>query len=134
MRLIMISMLSLLILSACAKGYKEGEPLTGKDLALAQKAGELAKKVDEIDETAPASLGDSWKSFAENVTLFDNNCQRKSCNSLEARNDFNHVRYYAVQLDSVITQDGYPQLYPTWQTIRKDYVDTIGKELGYHIQ
>ena len=134
MRIVLISVLSLLMLSACAKGYKEGQSLTGADLALAQKAGDLVKKVEEIDETAPTSLGSSWKSFAESVKLFDNNCQRKSCNSLEAREDFNHLRYYATQLDSVITQKDYPDLYPTWQTIRKDYVDSIGKELGYRIE
>ncbi len=128
---ITILLLSLLLLMACAKGYKEGNVLTGEDLALAQKATEFAKKVDEIDNTAPSSLGAPWKAFADNVELFENNCQRKSCNSLEARNDFNHIRYYAVQLDSLITQNAYPQLYPSWQSIRKDYVDSIGKELGY---
>jgi hypothetical protein len=131
---ITIVLLSLLLMMACAKGYKEnheGTPLTGQDLALAQKATEFAKKVDEINNDAPSSLGASWKAFADSVQLFDNNCQRKSCNSLEARDDFNHIRYYAVQLDSVITQNAYPQLYPSWQTIRKDYVDSIGKELGY---
>ena len=128
--------LSLLLLMACAKGYREDTertPLTGQDLALAQKATEFAKKVDEINSDAPSSLGPSWKAFTDSVELFDNNCQRKSCNSLEARDDFNHIRYYAVQLDSVITQNAYPHLYPSWQTIRKNYVDTIGKELGYRI-
>ena len=134
MRYAIISLLSLLMLSACAKGYKEGEPLTGEALVLAQKVSDLAKKVDEMNETAPAVLGSSWKAFADHVKLFDNNCQRKSCNSLEARNDFNHLRYYAGQLDSVITQSAYPELYPTWKTIRKDYVDSIGKELGYRIE
>ena len=131
---ITVLLLSLLLLMACAKGYKEGRegsPLTGEDLALAQKATEFAKKVVEIDNTAPSSLGAPWKAFADNVELFENNCQRKSCNSLEARNDFNHIRYYAVQLDSVITQNAYPQLYATWQNLRKDYLDSIAKELGY---
>jgi hypothetical protein len=128
-----ILILGLLVLSACAKGYREGQPLRGKDLVLAQKASDLAKKVDQLDETIPSALASSWKGFAENVKLFDNNCQRKSCNSLEARNDFNHLRYYATQVDSLITQNAYPELHSTWQTIRKDYVDSIGKELGYRI-
>jgi hypothetical protein len=134
MRVAVLLLLTLLLISACAKGYKEGQPLTGEDLALANKVSELVKKVEEIDQTAPSSLGSPWKAFLDNVKLFDNNCQRKSCNSLEARDNFNHVRYYAVQLDSEITQTEYPQLYPTWKTIRKDYVDAIGKELGYHIE
>jgi hypothetical protein len=133
---ITVLLLSLLLFMACAKGYKEnpeGNPLTGQDLALAQKATEFSKKVDEIDDNAPSSLGASWKAFTDSVRLFENNCQRKSCNSLEAREDFNHIRYYAVQLDSMITQNAYPQFYPAWETIRKDYVDSIGKELGYRI-
>ena len=128
---ITLVLLSLLLLIACAKGYKEGNPLTGEDLVLAQKATEFAKKVGEIEDKAPSSLGAPWKAFADNVELFENNCQRKSCNSIEARDNFNHIRYYAVQLDSVITENAYPQLYPSWQTIRKQYVDPIGKELGY---
>ena len=131
---IAIVILSLLLLSSCAKGYKENEPLTGEDLVLAQKVSDLDKKVQALDETAPSSLGSPWKAFADNVKLFDNNCQRKSCNSLEARDNFNHVRYYAVQLDNVITQKDYPDLYPTWKTLRKDYLDAIGKELGYRIE
>jgi hypothetical protein len=134
MRVALPLMLSLLLLSGCAKGYKENQPLTGEDLALANKVTELLKRVEEIDQTAPSSLGAPWKAFLDNVRLFDNNCQRKSCNSLEARDNFNHVRYYAVQLDNVITQQDYPQLYPTWKAIRKDYLDAIGKELGYHIE
>jgi hypothetical protein len=129
-----VLLLSLLMFMACAKGYREGQPLTGKDLVLANKATELSKRVDQFSENAPSSLGPSWKAFTENVDLFENNCQRKSCNSLEAREDFNHIRYYAVQLDSVITQNAYPQLYPAWRTIREDFVDSIGKELGYKIE
>jgi len=124
----------LLLLSGCSRGYKEGEPLTGDELRLAQKATELAHKVDQLDEKAPRETGDSWRKFVENVRLFDNSCQRHSCNSLEARNDFNHLRYYAVQLDSVFTKEAYPNLYSAWTSIRKDYVDTIGKELGYRIE
>ena len=133
---ITVVILSLLLMVACAKGYQEKahtEPLSGEDLALAQKAMEFAKKVDQIADSAPSSLGPSWKAFADNVQLFQNNCQRKSCNSLEAREDFNHIRYYAAQLDSVITQNDYPQLYPAWKSIREDYVDSIGKQLGYRI-
>ena len=133
---ISVVILSLLLMIACAKGYQDKEynqPLTGEDLALAQKATEFAKKVDQVADSAPSSLGPSWKAFKDNVQLFENNCQRKSCNSLEAREDFNHIRYYAVQLDSVITQNDYPELYSTWKSIRKDYVDTIGKQLGYRI-
>lgn len=119
---------------ACAKGYKEGEPLRGEELALANKATEMAKKAEDLAEDATSDLGQTWKGFLENARLFDNSCQRHSCNSLEARNDFNHLRYYAVQLDSVITERAYPSLYPKWREIRVEYVDAIGKELGYRIQ
>ncbi len=118
----------------CAKGYKEGQPLTGAELALAQQASKLNGKVTELNDKVPAAISDPWNSFAENVRLFDNSCQRHSCNSLEARNDFNHLRYYAVQLDAVITKQAHPELFPKWEEIRKGYVDSIGKELGYRIE
>jgi hypothetical protein len=134
MRLQVLLLLLFLSIWGCAKGYKEGEPLTGEALVLAQKATELARNVEEINEDAPSSLGEPWKGLVENVKLFDNSCQRHSCNSLEARNDFNHLRYYAVQLDSIITQQAYSALYPKWREVREKYVDPIGKELGYRIE
>ena len=130
----MLVLLTLLLLTGCAKGYKEGEPLTGEALVLAQKATELADKVEELDDDAPSTLGNPWRGLVENVRLFDNSCQRHSCNSLEARNDFNHLRYYAVQLDSLITQQNHPDLYPKWRELRVELIDSIGKELGYKIE
>lgn len=134
MRTLSTFLLLLLISFGCSKGYKEGEPLSGDELVLAQKATELAQKVEQLNEKAPRDVGDSWTQFMENVKLFDNSCQRRSCNSLEARNDFNHLRYYAVKLDSVLTKEAYPDLFDSWSSIRKDYVDAIGKELGYRIE
>jgi hypothetical protein len=134
MRYLIIFFLLLTFTSGCAKGYKEGEPLTGAELELAQQATKLASKVNELNDDVPAAINDQWKGFSENVKLFDNSCQRHSCNSLEARNDFNHLRYYAVQLDEVITSQAHPDLYPKWEEIRRDYVDSIGKELGYRIE
>jgi hypothetical protein len=133
MRITILILLVLLLSISCAKHYKEGEPLTGDDLRLAQKATEMARKVDDLSETAPSSLGDQWKGFVENVRLFDNNCQRHSCDSLEARDNFNHLRYYAVQLDSLISKESDPKFYAAWTSLRKDYVDAIGHELGYRI-
>ena len=134
MRYPMIFFLVLLFTWGCAKGYKEGQPLTGAELALAQEATKLAGKVNDLNDEVPAAISDHWKGFTENVKLFDNSCQRHSCNSLEARNDFNHLRYYAVQLDAVITQQAHPDLHPKWEEIRIEYVDSIGKELGYRIK
>jgi hypothetical protein len=134
MRIFSISLLILSLTLGCSRGYREGEPLTGEELRLAQKATELMNRVEELNEKAARDLGDSWKQFMENARLFDNSCQRRSCNSLEARNDFNHLRYYAVQLDQSFTKEAYPDLYDSWSLIRKNYVDEIGKELGYRIE
>lgn len=134
MRIFSTFLLVLLLSLGCTRGYKEGEPLTGEELRLAQKATELMNKVEQLNDKAARDLGDSWKQFMENVRLFDNSCQRRSCNSLEARNDFNHLRYYAVQLDQSFTKEAYPDLYDSWSSIRKNYVDEIGKELGYRIE
>ena len=134
MRYRMIFFLVLLFVWGCAKGYKEGQPLSGPELALAKEATKLAGKVNDLQDQVPVGISDQWNGFAENVKLFDNSCQRHSCNSLEARNDFNHLRYYAVQLDAVITKETHPDLYPKWEEIRKEYVDSIGKELGYRIE
>lgn len=134
MRIFSTFLLVLLLSLGCTRGYKEGEPLTGEELRLAQKATELMNKVEQLNDKAARDLGDSWKQFMENVRLFDNSCQRRSCNSLEARNDFNHLRYYAVQLDQKFTKEAYPDLYDSWNSIRKNYVDEIGKELGYRIE
>ena len=133
MRLLALLILTLSLIG-CAKGYKEGEPLTGAELALAKKATDLAEKAEDLGEDVPSSVGEIWKGFHSNVRLFDNNCQKHSCNSLEARNDFNHLRYYAVQLDSLITEQAYPKIYPKWREIRTQHVDVIGKELGYKIE
>jgi hypothetical protein len=124
----------LLFTVACAKGYKEGEPLTGEQMALAQKATQLAQRVERFSEKVPSSIEENWEPFVENVRSFDNACQRSGCNSLEARNEFNHLRYFAVQLDFLITQNEHPKLYPEWKEIREEYVDSIGKELGYRIE
>jgi hypothetical protein len=134
MRIFSTFLLILLLILGCSRGYREGEPLTGEELRLAQKATEMMNKVEQLNEKASRDLGDSWKQFMENVRLFDNSCQRRSCNSLEARNDFNHLRYYAVQLDQSFTKEAYPDLYDSWKSIRKNYVDEIGKELGYRIE
>jgi hypothetical protein len=134
MRIIIMIFFILLLSISCAKPHKEGEPLTGDDLRLAQKATELSKKVDELSESAPSSLADKWKGFADNVKLFENNCQRHSCDSLEARNDFNHLRYYAVQLDSIVHGEADAKFATAWTAIRKNYVDEIGRELGYRIK
>jgi len=134
MRILFTSLLILLLTMGCSRGYKEGEPLTGDELRLAQKATELVNQVERLNEKAARDLGDSWKHFMENARLFDNSCQRRSCNSLEARNDFNHLRYYAVQLDQVFTKEAHPDLYDAWRSIRRDYVDAIGIELGYRIE
>ena len=134
MRIFFTSLLVFLLTVGCSRGYKEGEPLTGEELRLAQKATELLNKAEQLNEKAGDDLDESWKKFVENARLFDNSCQRRSCNSLEARNDFNHLRYYAVKLDSIITKEAHPDLYDSWITLRKDYVDTIGRELGYRIE
>ncbi len=134
MRISFTFILVLLLAVGCSRAYKEGEPLTGEELRLAQKATELLGKVEKLNEKAGDDLDDSWKQFMENARLFDNSCQRRSCNSLEARNDFNHLRYYAVKLDSLITREAHPELYDSWRSIRKDYVDAIGIELGYRIE
>ena len=134
MRYKVILLLLLTFGLGCAKGYKEGQPLTGDDLILAQKATELANKAEDMNEQLPAEVSEPWKGFVDNVKLFDNSCQRHSCNSLEARNDFNHLRYYAVQLDSLITENAFPKLYSKWRELREKYVDSIGKELGYRIE
>ncbi len=135
MRLFLCLSLICLLLSACAKGYKdkEGKPLSAEDLQLAQKATGLLKKAEELAENASPIPGNSWNQFIENVKLFENSCQRTGCNSLEARNDFNHLRYHAVQLDSVITEQAFPDIYPAWKSIRTEMIDPIGKELGYRI-
>jgi hypothetical protein len=134
MRIFSTFLLILLMTLGCTRGYKEGEPLSGEELRLAQKAAEMTNKIEQLNEKAARDLGDPWKQFMENVRLFDNSCQRRSCNSLEARNDFNHLRYYATQLDQTLTKEAYPDLYDSWRSIRKNYVDEIGKELGYRIE
>ena len=134
MKFLMIVLLMVTFLFGCAKGFKEGDPLTGEELALAQEAAKLTGKVNEFTEDVPSPINDQWSQFAENVKLFDNSCQRLSCNSLEARNHFNHLRYYAVQLDKIITKEAHPAIYAEWTEIRKDYVDAIGRELGYRIE
>src|SRR5688500_16949262 len=89
MRITLVILILISSFLSCARGYKEGEPLTGEELALAKKANEMLEKADDLNEDVPSAIGETWKGFLTNGRLFVNSCQRHSCNSLEARNDFN---------------------------------------------
>ena len=122
--------LSLLLILGCSSPKKLA--LTPEQLELAQMAYDLATKSEALVEKAPSTLS-ALNNFDEQAQRFNNASQRFGAGSLEARDEFNKLRYQAAQLDRVLTKESYPDLLERWKEIRND-MDKIASRLGYKIE